>query len=103
MHFRDSMIDSLIPGPHTLFKEISRRVLGYRLEQIGLDVPDEDVCRVIRQWKTLKPYPDVDAALDRLSDEYEGLRATILLFRVCLPAVLDLASRRSTCAGRVDR
>lgn len=49
----------------------SRRALGYRLEQIGLDVPDEDVRRVIRQWKTLKPYPDVDAALDRLSDEYE--------------------------------
>ncbi len=71
MHFRDSMIDSLIPGPHTPFKEISRRALGYRLEQIGLDVPDEDVRRVIRQWKTLEPYPDVDAALDRLSDKYE--------------------------------
>ena len=71
MHFRDSMIDSLIPGPHTPFKEISRRALGYRLEQIGLDVPDEDVRRVIRQWKTLEPYPDVDAAIDRLSDEYE--------------------------------
>lgn len=71
MHFRDSMIDSLVPGPHTPFKEISRRALAYRLEQIGLDVPDEAVRRVIRQWKTLEPYPDVDTALDRLSDEYE--------------------------------
>ncbi|QKY17163.1 haloacid dehalogenase type II [Halorubrum sp. CBA1229] len=71
MHFRDSMIDSLIPGPHTPFKEISRRALAYRLEQIGLDVPDEAVRAVIRQWKTLQPYPDVDAALDRLSEEYE--------------------------------
>lgn len=70
MHFRDSMIDSLIPGPHTPFKEISRRALAYRLEQIGLDVPDADVRDVIRQWKTLEPYPDVDAALDRLGEEY---------------------------------
>lgn len=71
MHFRDSMIDSLIPGPHTPFKEISRRALNYRLEQIGLDVPDEEIRRVIRQWKTLQPYPDVDSALNRLGDEYK--------------------------------
>ncbi|WP_227377748.1 haloacid dehalogenase type II [Haladaptatus halobius] len=71
MHFRDSMIDSLIPGPHTPFKEISRRALSYRLKQIGLDVPDEEVRGVIRQWKTLQPYPDVDAALDRLAEEYK--------------------------------
>lgn len=70
MHFRDSLIDSLIPGPHTPFKEISRRALAYRLEQIGLDVPDEEVRRVIGQWKTLEPYPEVDAALDRLGSDY---------------------------------
>ena len=70
MHFRDSMIDSLIPGAHTPFKEISRRALAYRLEQIGLDVPDEDVRRVIRQWKELQPYRDVDSALARLGERY---------------------------------
>lgn len=70
MHFRDSMIDSLIPGPHTPFKEISRRALAYRLEQLGLEVPDTEVRAVIRRWKELQPYPDVDAALDRLSGEY---------------------------------
>jgi 2-haloacid dehalogenase len=71
MHFRDSMIDSLIPGPHTPFKEISRRALAYRLEQIGLDVPDDAVRAVIREWKELEPYPDVDAALSRLGGAYE--------------------------------
>ncbi|WP_122090955.1 haloacid dehalogenase type II [Halalkalicoccus subterraneus] len=71
MHFRDSMIDSLIPGPHTPFKEISRRALSYRIEQLGLDVPDEEIRRIIRQWKTLQPYPDVDSALDRLGEEYK--------------------------------
>ncbi len=70
MHFRDSMIDSLIPGAHTPFKEISRRALAYRLEQIGLDVSDEDVRAVIRQWKGLQPYPDVDSALARLGERY---------------------------------
>ena len=70
MHFRDSMVDSMIPGPHTPFKEISRRALAYRLEQIGLDVPDEAVRAVIRQWKELRPYPDVDAALGDLGEEY---------------------------------
>jgi 2-haloacid dehalogenase len=70
MHFRDSMIDSLIPGPHTPFKEISRRALAYRLEQLGLDVPDAEVRAVIRQWKDLRPYPDVDDALARLSEDY---------------------------------
>ena len=70
MHFRDSMIDSLIPGPHTPFKEISRRALAYRLEQVDLDVPDAEVRAVIRRWKELEPYPDVDAALARLGEEY---------------------------------
>lgn len=71
MHFRDSMIDSMVPGPHTPFKEISRRALAYRLEQLGLNVPDAEVRAVIRQWKELEPYPDVDAALARLGEEYE--------------------------------
>ncbi len=70
MHFRDSMIDSLIAGPHTPFKEISRRALAYRLKQIGVDVDDAAVRAVIHRWKELHPYDDVDDALDRLSEEY---------------------------------
>lgn len=70
MHFRDSLIDSLIPGPHTPFKEISQRALAYRLQQLGLDVQDEAIRAVIEQWKTLQPYPDVDAALARLGGTY---------------------------------
>ncbi|WP_129115500.1 haloacid dehalogenase type II [Halegenticoccus tardaugens] len=70
MHFRDSLVDSLIPGPHTPFKEISRRALTYRLEQLGLDVPDVEVRAVIRTWKELEPYEDVDASLARLGETY---------------------------------
>ncbi|QLG60366.1 haloacid dehalogenase type II [Halorarum salinum] len=70
MHFRDSLIDSLVPGPHTPFKEISRRALAYRLEELGLDVPDETVRAVVRRWKEFEPYPEVDEALSRLSERY---------------------------------
>jgi len=70
MHFRDSLIDSLVDGPHTPFKEISRRALAYRLDQMGLDVPDEEVRAVIREWKRLEPYPDATAPLERLREEY---------------------------------
>jgi 2-haloacid dehalogenase len=70
MHFRDSLIDSLIPGPHTPFKEINRRALTYRLEQAGIDASDEEVRRIVREWKNLQPYPDVDAALNDLNEEY---------------------------------
>ncbi|MFB6157732.1 MAG: haloacid dehalogenase type II [Haloferacaceae archaeon] len=70
MHFRDSLIDSLMPTPHTPFKEISRRALAYRLDGMGLDVPDEAVRAVIREWKALDPYPDADDALAALADDY---------------------------------
>jgi 2-haloacid dehalogenase len=67
MYFRDT----LVTGPHTPFKEISRRALAYRLDQLGLDVPDEEVRAVIREWKELEAYPDIDAALGELGEEYE--------------------------------
>ena len=71
MHFRDSLIDSLIPGPHTPFKEINRRALGYRLEQVGVNCDDAEVRAVVRRWKDLDPYPDVDEALSALGERYE--------------------------------
>ncbi|WP_336343905.1 haloacid dehalogenase type II [Halalkalicoccus ordinarius] len=70
MHFRDSMIDSLIDGPHTPFKEISRRAFVYRLEQAGAPVDDDRVRGVLEAWRTLEPYPDVEPALSRLGEEY---------------------------------
>lgn len=70
MHFRDSLIDSLIPGPHTPFKVISRRALSYRLEEAGVDYTDDDVTRIIDEWTRLEPYGEVDTALNRIGDEY---------------------------------
>lgn len=70
MHFRDSMIDSLIAGPHTPFKEISRRAFVYRLEGAGAPVDDDRVRGVLEAWRDLEPYPDVEPALSRLGEEY---------------------------------
>ncbi|NHN61667.1 MULTISPECIES: Ldh family oxidoreductase [Halorussus] len=75
MHFRDSIIDSLVPGPHTPFTEISRRALAYRLEQFGLDVATSQVAHgkireraasgdpVPPDWTVTEPgEPETDAA-----------------------------------------
>ncbi|MCH7661754.1 MAG: haloacid dehalogenase type II [Euryarchaeota archaeon] len=70
MHFRDSMIDSLVEGPHTPFKEISRRAFVYRLEQADVPVDHDRVRGVLDAWRDLEPYPDVEPALSRLGEEY---------------------------------
>ena len=71
MHFRDSLIDALLPGAHTAFAEVTRRALVYRLEQAGADPDPEAVASVVDAWRDLGPYPDVDAALARLAGAYD--------------------------------
>lgn len=71
MHFRDSLIDSLIDGPHTPFKEITRRALTYRLEQAGIEFTDEEVRDIVAYWRELGTYPEVAESMRRLGQEYE--------------------------------
>lgn len=101
MHFRDSLIDSLIPGEHTPFKEISRRALSYRLDEAGVAYSTADVEQVLSGWEKLDPYPDVEDALERLGDSYslvglsngdpEMLAAVRSSFSVDLDAVISVA------------
>lgn len=70
MHFRDSLIDSLVGGSHTPFEEITRRALTYRFEQAGIEVTEREVDEIVEQWQRLEPYPEVDAALSRLGERY---------------------------------
>lgn len=70
MHFRDSLIDALLPGTHTAFAELTRRALRYRLEQAGVDPDPAAVASVVDAWADLEPYPGVDAALAALADDY---------------------------------
>lgn len=71
MHFRDSLIDALIPGPHTPFKVITARALRYRLDQANVKYTQSDITGVIEKWTDLQPYEDVDAALARIGEEYD--------------------------------
>lgn len=70
MHFRDSLIDSLIPGEHTPFKEISRCALRYRLEEADIHFSSDDVDHVLHAWQQLDPYPKVDEILGELQNSY---------------------------------
>lgn len=71
MHFRDSLIDALLPGDHTAFEEVTRRALTYRLEQAGATPDPAAVASVVDAWRDLEPYPDVDEALTDLAAGYE--------------------------------
>lgn len=71
MHFRDSLIDALLPSAHTAFAVLTRRALTYRIEQAGADPDPEAIETVVEAWRDLSPYPDVDAALAELAGEYD--------------------------------
>jgi 2-haloacid dehalogenase len=69
-HFENSMIDALIPGPHTPYREIGRRALSYTLERAGIPFTRAEVERLVAEIQYLKPFPDVPAALERLRRRY---------------------------------
>ena len=69
-HFENSMIDALIPGPHTPYREVGRRALSYTLERAGIPFTRAEVEHFVAQIECLKPFPDVVAALERLHRRY---------------------------------
>ena len=42
-HYQDSMIDALIDGGHTPYREIGRRALSYTLTRAGVPFADDDI------------------------------------------------------------
>lgn len=70
-HFRDSLIDSLLPTPHTPFKELTRRALTYRLTQADIPVDAEDILGFVDQWNHLPAYSDTATPLETLAREYQ--------------------------------
>ena len=69
-HFENSMIDALIPGPHTPYREIGRRALSYTLERAGIPFTRAEVERFVAEIQYLRPFPDVVAALGQLHRRY---------------------------------
>ena len=70
-HFENSMIDALLHREHTPYREIGRRALSYTLERAGIAHTEDEVRALVASIETLKPFPDVVAALVRLKSKYE--------------------------------
>ena len=70
-HFENSMIDALLHREHTPYREIGRRALSYTLERAGIAHSQDEVRELVARIETLKPFPDVVAALTKLKSRYE--------------------------------
>ncbi len=58
-HYQDSMIDALIDGGHTPYREIGRRALSYTLTRAGVPFTDDDARELVAAIERLQPFPDV--------------------------------------------
>jgi 2-haloacid dehalogenase len=70
-HFENSMIDALLHREHTPYREIGRRALSYTLERAQIDYTDDELRELVARIETLKPFPDVVAALKKLKPRYQ--------------------------------
>ena len=70
-HFENSMIDALLHRDHTPYREIGQRALSYTLERAGIDYTENEVRDLVARIETLKPFPEVVAALGRLKSRFD--------------------------------
>jgi 2-haloacid dehalogenase len=75
-HFENSMIDALCDRGHTPYREIGHRAVSYVMDRCGIPYTQDDVRRLVAEIETLKPFPDVVAALERL--RRKGYKLAIL-------------------------
>jgi 2-haloalkanoic acid dehalogenase type II len=72
-HYENSMIDALCDRGHTPYREIGHRAVSYVMDRCGISYTQDDVQWLVSQIETLKPFPDVIAALDKLRAAGYGL------------------------------
>lgn len=65
-HFENSMIDALIDRGHTPYRQIGHRAVSYVMDRCNISYTQDEVRWLVSQIETLKPFPDVVAALARL-------------------------------------
>lgn len=75
-HFENSMIDALCDRGHTPYRQIGHRAVSFVLDRCGIAYTQDEVAWLVTQIESLKPFPDVVAALQRLRDS--GYRLAIL-------------------------
>jgi 2-haloacid dehalogenase len=70
-HFENSMIDALLHREHTPYREIGHRSVAHVMDRAGIPHTMEDVRYLVAQIETLRPFPEVPAALARLQTRYK--------------------------------
>jgi 2-haloacid dehalogenase len=69
-HFENSMIDALLGREHTPYREIGHRSVAHVMERAGIPHTVDEVRYLVAQIETLRPFPEVPAALARLQGRY---------------------------------
>jgi 2-haloacid dehalogenase len=65
-HFENSMIDALCDRGHTPYRQIGHRAVSYVMDRCSISYTQDEVRWLVARIETLKPFPDVIAALERL-------------------------------------
>ena len=69
-HFENSMIDALLQREHTPYREIGHRSLAWVFERARIPYTADEVRHLVAQIETLRPFPEVPAALARLKARF---------------------------------
>lgn len=67
-HFENSMIDALCDRGHTPYRQIGHRAVSFVMDRCGIDYTQDEVRWLVSQIESLKPFPDVVDALQKLRD-----------------------------------
>jgi 2-haloacid dehalogenase len=70
-HFENSMIDALLAREHTPYREIGHRSVAWVLERAGIPFTMDEVRELVAAIETLRPFPEVPAALARLQARFK--------------------------------
>ena len=70
-HYEDSMIDALLDRGHTPYRQIGHRAVSQVMDRCRISHTQDEVRWLVSQIESLKPFPDVVAALERLSRCYK--------------------------------
>lgn len=65
-HFENSMIDSLCDRGHTPYRQIGQRAVAHVMDRCRISYTADEVRWLIGRIESLKPFPDVVAALESL-------------------------------------
>jgi 2-haloacid dehalogenase len=65
-HFENSMIDALLDRGHTPYRQIGHRAVSYVMDRCGIAYTQDEVRGLVAAIETLKPFPDVIVALEKL-------------------------------------